>query len=117
MSYYKTCPLCGAHLDPGEKCNCDDLRAVCPMFCMRLDWRGGHFLLCGREDGAVTQVRRFATRLERNELYAAKCCGDPQECRMVRLAESVPLGHPRPAAELCRTLIRETLQEMEDEQV
>lgn len=20
--YYKTCPECGAHLDPGEKCDC-----------------------------------------------------------------------------------------------
>lgn len=22
MSYYKTCPYCGAHLDPGEACDC-----------------------------------------------------------------------------------------------
>lgn len=22
MSYFKTCPLCGAHLDPGEACDC-----------------------------------------------------------------------------------------------
>ena len=22
MSYYKTCPHCGAHLDPGERCDC-----------------------------------------------------------------------------------------------
>lgn len=22
MNYYKTCPLCGAHLDPGEVCEC-----------------------------------------------------------------------------------------------
>lgn len=22
MSYYHTCPLCGAHLDPDEKCDC-----------------------------------------------------------------------------------------------
>lgn len=22
MSYYRTCPHCGAHLDPGESCNC-----------------------------------------------------------------------------------------------
>ena len=22
MSYYITCPDCGAHLDPGERCNC-----------------------------------------------------------------------------------------------
>lgn len=24
MSYYKTCPHCGATLDPGEKCDCQD---------------------------------------------------------------------------------------------
>ncbi len=22
MSYYRVCPLCGAHLDPGERCDC-----------------------------------------------------------------------------------------------
>lgn len=22
MAYYKVCPLCGAHLDPGEACDC-----------------------------------------------------------------------------------------------
>lgn len=22
MSYYRTCPYCGANLDPGERCDC-----------------------------------------------------------------------------------------------
>ena len=22
MGYYRTCPYCGAHLDPGERCDC-----------------------------------------------------------------------------------------------
>lgn len=22
MKYYRTCPICKAHLDPGEKCDC-----------------------------------------------------------------------------------------------
>ncbi len=22
--YYRTCPYCGAHLDPGERCDCQD---------------------------------------------------------------------------------------------
>ena len=26
--YYKTCPNCGAHLDPGEQCNCQDEKKV-----------------------------------------------------------------------------------------
>lgn len=24
MPYYKPCPLCGAALDPGERCDCQD---------------------------------------------------------------------------------------------
>ena len=24
MSYYRVCPLCGAALDPGERCDCQD---------------------------------------------------------------------------------------------
>lgn len=24
MSYYRTCPDCGATLDPGERCDCQD---------------------------------------------------------------------------------------------
>ena len=26
MSYYHTCPLCGANLDPCEKCDCENER-------------------------------------------------------------------------------------------
>ncbi len=26
MSFYRTCPNCGAHLDPGERCDCEDAR-------------------------------------------------------------------------------------------
>lgn len=24
MAYFNTCPICGAHNDPGEKCSCRD---------------------------------------------------------------------------------------------
>ena len=24
MPYYHICPQCGAHLDPGERCDCED---------------------------------------------------------------------------------------------
>lgn len=24
MSFYKICPVCGANLDPGERCSCHD---------------------------------------------------------------------------------------------
>ena len=28
MNYYKVCPYCGCHLDPGEVCDCDKKEAV-----------------------------------------------------------------------------------------
>ena len=28
MSYYKTCMYCGAHLDPGETCECEKERTA-----------------------------------------------------------------------------------------
>lgn len=44
MSYYRTCPHCGAHLDPGESCDCTisqvcaEARAVFPeLFTGRTD--------------------------------------------------------------------------------
>ena len=27
MAYYKTCPRCGAYLDPGEQCDCSEAKA------------------------------------------------------------------------------------------
>ena len=30
MSYYKPCPLCGAHLDGGERCDCQDIKEAAP---------------------------------------------------------------------------------------
>lgn len=31
MSYFHPCPCCGALLDPGERCDCDESNAVpCP---------------------------------------------------------------------------------------
>lgn len=28
MSYYRTCPQCGASLDPGEHCDCEEETAL-----------------------------------------------------------------------------------------
>lgn len=30
MPMYKTCPQCGAHLDPGERCDCQDTAKDAP---------------------------------------------------------------------------------------
>lgn len=31
MSYYRPCPVCGAALDPGERCDCQDKKEAAPM--------------------------------------------------------------------------------------
>ena len=31
MPYYRPCPLCGAALDPGEKCDCQDKEKAAPV--------------------------------------------------------------------------------------
>ena len=31
MAYYKTCWLCGATLDPGERCDCQDKGKAAPV--------------------------------------------------------------------------------------
>ena len=37
MSYYRTCSHCGAHLDPGERCDCRGaLRTECRKLIMEL---------------------------------------------------------------------------------
>ncbi len=30
MMYYRTCPDCGAHLDPDERCDCHDEKSAAP---------------------------------------------------------------------------------------
>lgn len=30
MPYYRTCPHCGAALDPGERCDCQDKEKAAP---------------------------------------------------------------------------------------
>ena len=30
MPYYRTCPVCGAHLDFGERCDCQDKEKAAP---------------------------------------------------------------------------------------
>lgn len=34
MAYYRTCPLCGSNLDPGEKCDCESEKSKREQFYM-----------------------------------------------------------------------------------
>ena len=63
MSYYRTCPHCGANLDPGESCDCTisqvctEARAVFPE------------LFTGRNDREI--VREIAGIVRRAEMKEA----------------------------------------------
>ena len=39
MAQYKTCPHCGAHLDPDERCDCQDKTKDAPDAPGRPQWK------------------------------------------------------------------------------
>ena len=85
MSYYKTCPDCGAHLDPGEECDCRKTvkvvcGATCDMFSQRVDVGGESFIACMSADGAVSISIHYDSRQERDEAYGRRCCLEPGSC-------------------------------------
>jgi len=41
MSYYRTCPHCGAHLDPGELCDCPEARQGRTVYNFLVDYKDG----------------------------------------------------------------------------
>ena len=47
MGYYRECPLCGANIDPGERCDCERERAE----------REKEFLEHTRQDPLTGQLR------------------------------------------------------------
>lgn len=44
MPYYRTCPDCGAALDPGERCDCQDKEKAAPVLEHRNGQRMDHEL-------------------------------------------------------------------------
>lgn len=42
MNYYRTCPHCGAHLDPGEVCDCWKNEKTAPSAANTEDGRAEH---------------------------------------------------------------------------
>ena len=85
---YKVCPNCGAHLDPGERCDCqtermhplprDGLRATCPYFRQRRDYQGMYEIECEKAspDGKKRSGcgEHFLDRQERDAEYERRCC-------------------------------------------
>ena len=57
MSYYKTCPRCGAHLDPGETCDCLDVEAQLLVDHVKKAPAGA----ANADEGKVEQVRPNST--------------------------------------------------------
>lgn len=57
MSYYKTCPLCGANLDPDEKCDCVSVYT---------DYPGGSYVSMDIETGRIGRCGIYIGKDEPN---------------------------------------------------
>ena len=65
MSIFKECPVCGAHLDPGETCNCRE-----PKLVTYADWEAaGSFEKAARPCDAVEE--RIVDEFQGREKYEA----------------------------------------------
>ena len=98
MSKYATCPRCGAHLDHGEKCDCEradkrpEGRARCPLFLSRWDIANRYYLLCVREDGALSAALCFPSSGERDGQYRQLCCDNPLQCPIRAASPALPFA-------------------------
>lgn len=58
MAYYNICPDCGAHLDPGEACDCQDRmeeKKIKAVSCTETEQHTGQLrMILRRENEAVT---------------------------------------------------------------
>lgn len=57
MAYYKTCPLCGANLDPDEKCDCVSVYT---------DYPGGSYVSMDIETGRIGRCGIYIGKDEPN---------------------------------------------------
>ena len=85
-AYYRKCPECHANLDPGERCDCQVLRAICPYFLSRTDFRGESAIVCSYGEQVRVQEDK-SSREERDRHYRRLCCGDYRECKTYQFIE------------------------------
>ena len=61
VSYYRTCPLCGAHLDPGEACDCVTVYTGHP---------GETYASMNIETGSISRCSIYIGKDEENKVEA-----------------------------------------------
>ncbi len=54
MGYCRICPLCGAHLDPGERCDCKEVQQ--PISGTSIDYPGGNIHRGNHENNAFIRT-------------------------------------------------------------
>lgn len=87
MSYYHECPECHAALDPGERCDCQQVRSCCPFFSDRVDFKGVSSIVCIEALKARVQAEHD-TREARDQHYRTFCCGRFEACRFYSFMNS-----------------------------
>jgi hypothetical protein len=80
MSIYRECPICGANLDPGERCDCRDAKAPAHIITME-DWQeAGDFGSIAKPGDAVDEriVDEFLNCVPPRTMRANLVqCGEP----------------------------------------
>lgn len=117
MRQYVECPHCGAHLDFGERCECErerkepEMRARCPLFLSRWDIAERHYLLCVREDGALSAALCFPSGGERDAQYRKLCCDNPLQCPIRAASPALPFadGKDKLRAQVVLDLMQDTM--------
>lgn len=89
--FFKTCKVCGAHLDPQESCDCqrpvpftpkDGNRASCPYFSHRTNHKQVYKIHCAHPVGFHCGCFSSAMVQERDAFYATVCCKSGRGCRI-----------------------------------
>ena len=88
MSYYRECPDCHATLDPGERCDCQRVRAQCPYFSDRVDFRGTSSIVCISPQKARIQTEH-SDREARDLHYRSLCCEQYTLCRFYKFIAGI----------------------------
>ncbi len=77
---FRTCAACGAELSAEESCHCtqplprDGLRASCPFFHHRGNFRGRAYIVCRMAEERGFIKTPFESTEERNLVYMHHCC-------------------------------------------
>lgn len=84
MPYYRICPLCGAALDPGERCDCQDKIPFAPL------------TVCRQRSSKTADIRRkSAPKVNNSPFLDTITCEDEARVKREKLTNANILARVR----------------------